>query len=72
MKVIFFLINIKNLIIVADQCNEENIKNDQLYHEFPEDSSRFVFCEGVNRPKVLKCPLNMKWSQMYQQCLLDS
>ncbi|CAF0707652.1 unnamed protein product [Brachionus calyciflorus] len=53
----------------AKYCTDESIQNKIFYHEHKTDSNKFIYCEQVNRAIILLCPLNMKWSQEYVQCL---
>jgi hypothetical protein len=60
----------KDEIVNANSpCTKENLQKGLLYHEYKKDANKFIHCQGVGKHKLITCPLNMKWSQHYQQCL---
>lgn len=56
----------------VNPCSKENIEKELFYHEYKLDKLKFILCEAIDRFKILSCPLKMKWSQVYQQCLDDA
>ncbi|RNA09284.1 signal CUB and EGF-like domain-containing 1 isoform X1, partial [Brachionus plicatilis] len=50
-------------------CTEENMKKNFIYHEHKTESDKFIYCENLEKAIILNCPLKMKWSQQYLQCL---
>ena len=72
------LMNISVFIIILDSltspnpCTFENLRSNFVYHEYPSDKHKFIFCDSEGKTNVISCSPNYIWSQSEQSCILPS
>ncbi|CAF1503318.1 unnamed protein product, partial [Adineta ricciae] len=51
-------------------CTLENLRANFVYHEYPLDKHKFVFCDSEGKMNIIACSPNYVWSQSEQSCVL--
>ncbi|CAF4058239.1 unnamed protein product, partial [Rotaria magnacalcarata] len=53
----------------SNPCTLENIAANFVYHEYPLDKHKFIFCDSEEKMNIIACTPNDVWSQMEQTCI---
>ena len=64
--------NITTPMTSLNPCTLENLRANLVYHEYPLDNHKFIFCDSEGKMNVIACSPNYIWSQHEQSCILPS
>ncbi|CAF1233998.1 unnamed protein product [Rotaria sordida] len=53
-------------------CTLENLLANFVYHEYPLDKHKFIFCDSEGKMNIIACSPNYIWSQSEQSCILPN
>ncbi|CAF0780543.1 unnamed protein product [Rotaria sp. Silwood1] len=53
-------------------CTLENVLANFVYHEYPLDEHKFIFCDSEGKMNIIACTPNYVWSQTEQSCILPN
>lgn len=53
-------------------CTLENLRANFVYHEYPLDNHKFIFCDSEGKMNIIACSPNYIWSQHEQSCILPN
>ena len=56
----------------SNPCTLENLRANFVYHEYPLDKHKFIFCDSEGKMNIIACSPNYIWSQNEQSCILPS
>ncbi|CAF3547058.1 unnamed protein product [Rotaria socialis] len=56
-------------IASSNPCTLENLAANFVYHEYPLDKHKFIFCDSEGKMNIIACTPNDVWSQMEQTCI---
>jgi hypothetical protein len=56
----------------SNPCTLENLRANFVYHEYPSDTRKFIFCDSEGKMNVIACSPNYIWSQTEQSCILPN
>ncbi|CAF2891295.1 unnamed protein product [Rotaria sp. Silwood2] len=54
----------------SNPCTLENLLANFVYHEYPLDKHKFIFCDSEGKMNIIACSPNYVWSQSEQSCIL--
>ena len=54
----------------VNPCTLENLRANFVYHEYPPDHHKFIFCDSEGKMNIIACSPNYVWSQSEQSCIL--
>jgi hypothetical protein len=58
--------------ISLNPCTLENLRANFVYHEYPLDNHKFIFCDNEGKMNIIACSPNYIWSQNEQSCILPN
>lgn len=56
----------------SSPCTLENLRANFVYHEYPLDKHKFIFCDSEGKMNIIACSPNYIWSQNEQSCILPN
>lgn len=56
----------------TNPCTLENLRANFVYHEYPLDKHKFIFCDSEGKMNIIACSPNYIWSQSEQSCILPN
>lgn len=54
----------------SNPCTVENLRANLIYHEYPLDAQKFIFCDTEGKMNIIACSPTYIWSQRELSCIL--
>ncbi|CAF1219516.1 unnamed protein product, partial [Didymodactylos carnosus] len=56
-------------LATSNPCTLENLQANFVYHEYPLDKHKFIFCDNYGQMNVISCSKEYLWVQSKQSCI---